>query len=121
MNDIKKSNKPTYISFLSKYQLTQFNLIKKHILYLNQNIVFNSWSNYVTETFIFRQLSKQNIGSKNTLVKILETYSKENNVNTNNLVIAILIKFYSTKKIPEDESIELLEYILHINLSLIHI
>ena len=115
MNDIKKSNKPTYISFLSKYQLTQFNLIKKHILYLNQNIVFNSWSNYVTETFIFRQLSKQNIGSKNTLVKILETYSKENNVNTNNLVIAILIKFYSTKKIPEDESIELLEYILHIN------
>jgi hypothetical protein len=115
MNQFKKSNKPIYISFLSKYQIKQFNLIKKHILYLNQHIVFNDWSNYTTESFIFNQLSKQTIGSKNTFVKIIETYSKKYNADSHNLIIAILIKFFPKKTAPEGQSIELLEYVLSIN------
>tara|TARA_B110000037_G_scaffold222475_1_gene297509 strand:- start:1273 stop:7185 length:5913 start_codon:yes stop_codon:yes gene_type:complete len=115
MNQFKKSNNSIDISFLSNYQIKQFNVIKKHILYLNQNIVFNAWSNDITESFIFNQLSKQTIGSKNTFVKIIKTYSKKNNVNTQNLIIAILIKFFPKKTSTEDQSIEFLEYVLSIN------
>ena len=115
MKEFKKSNNSINISFLSNYQLKQFNLIKKHILYLNQNIVFNFWSKDTTVFFIFNQLSKQTIGSKNTFVEIIKTYSKKNNVNTQHLIIAILIKFYPKKTAIENQSIEFLEYVLSIN------
>ena len=110
INEIEKSNKP--VGFLTKYQITQFNLIKKHILYLNQNVANNSWSDYETDIFIFKKLSKKNIGSKNILVSILEAYSKENNLDTHHSIISILIKFYKTKTIQDIGSIELFEYIL---------
>ena len=110
INEIEKSNKP--VGFLTKYQITQFNLIKKHILYLNQNVANNSWSDYETDIFIFKKLSKKNIGSKNILVSILEAYSKENNLDTHYSIISILIKFYKTKTIQDIASIELFEYIL---------
>ena len=110
INEIEKSNKP--VGFLTKYQITQFNLIKKHILYLNQNVANNSWSDYETDIFIFKKLSKKNIGSKNILVSILEAYSKENNLDTHYSIISILIKFYKTKTIQDIGSIELFEYIL---------
>ena len=110
INEIEKSNKP--VGFLTKYQITQFNLIKKHILYLNQNVANNSWSDYETDIFIFKKLSKKNIGSKNILVSILEAYSKENNLDTHYSIISILIKFYKTKTIQDIGNIELFEYIL---------
>ena len=110
INEIEKSNKP--VGFLTKYQITQFNLIKKHILYLNQNVANNSWSDHETDIFIFKKLSKKNIGSKNILVSILEAYSKENNLDTHYSIISILIKFYKTKTIQDIGSIELFEYIL---------
>lgn len=111
MNEFEKSNKPV-AEFLTKYQITQFNLIKKHILYLNQNIANNSWSDHETDIFIFKKLSKINIGSKKILVSILEAYSKENNLDTHHSIISILIKFYKTKTIQDIGSIELFECIL---------
>lgn len=114
LNEIEKSNESFQI-FLSNYQLSQFNLIKKHIDYLNENIAFNSWSNKQTEIFIFKQLLKNNIGSKDTIVSILKTYSKENNLDIYNIIIAILSKFNRIKDLPDNEIIEFSEYIFFLN------
>ena len=115
LNRLKSTDKLSTISLLSSHQNIQFNLLKKHLLYLNKSIVHNSWSSYDTENFILEHLSKQITGAKNTVINILKVYGREFNFDIHKLIISILLKFYPKGKFPDKEIIEILEYIIFIN------
>jgi len=115
MSQLKKSDKKNYLSLLSINQIIQFNLLKKHLIYLNQYLKVNSWTIDTIESFIFNQLSQLNKDSKSSVIVTLEEYSKRNGVKAYKVIIAILMKFYPKLKFPNNESIDLMDYLVFIN------
>ena len=101
------------VSLLSPTQKNYYELLMDQIHFLNQSVVFNSWTKSDTQTFVFNSLGSLKSVNKKSLLGVLETYAQTNRFEIYRLVLDVLMKFYSTPALLEKGDPAILEYVLY--------
>ena len=83
------------------------------IHFLNQSVVFNSWTKSDTQIFVFNSLGSLKSVNKKSLLGVLEIYAQTNRFEIYRLVLGVLMKFYSTPPLLEKGDPAILEYVLY--------
>ncbi len=101
------------VSLLSATQKKYYELLMDQINFLNQSVVFNSWTKSDTQTFVFNSLGSLKSVNRKTLLGVLEIYAQTNRFEIYRLVLGVLMKFYSTPELLEKGDPAILEYVLY--------
>jgi hypothetical protein len=99
------------VSLLSAIQKKYYELLIAQVNFLNQFVVFNSWTKSRTNAFVFELLMNQNDLKRKGLLHVLEVYADTNRSEIHQLVVAVLMKFYPTPLLLEKAGDEILEYV----------
>ena len=106
--------KASDFSLLSDLQRKYYELLIEQINFLNQFVVFNSWTKSFTQRFVFNSLMNQRESNKKSIFHVLEIYAQKNRFEIHQLILPILMKFYSTPLLLEKAGAEILEYVLFV-------
>ena len=101
------------VSLLSPTQKNYYELLMDQIHFLNQSVVFNSWTKSDTQIFVFNSLGSLKSVNKKSLLGVLEIYAQTNRFEIYRLVLGVLMKFYSTPPLLEKGDPAILEYVLY--------
>jgi hypothetical protein len=99
------------LSLLSLTQKKYYKLLITQINFLNQFVVFNSWTKSRTNVFVYDLLMSENDSQRKGLLYVLEVYADTNRFEIHQLVVAVLMKFYPTLLLLEKGGNEILEYV----------